>query len=116
MWGIISDKIGRRKVYFITAAFVVLSSLGCALSFNYYVFVLSRICLAFSISGLILSTVVIGVEMVGASARSFTGIAGGGIFALGYPLLAVLAYFFRNWRVLVFITSGLTTILFALIK
>ena len=98
LWGTIADKIGRKKVFFITLVCTVLSGLGFGLAPNYSVFVFFRLMSAVSTAGVILASYVLSVEIVGISARSYAGIAGGGFFSLSYPLLALLAYFIRSWR------------------
>ena len=53
-----------------------------------------------------MSSYVLSVEIVGASSRSFAGLSGSALFALGYPLLSFMAYFIRRWRVLVCVYSA----------
>ena len=105
VWGTIADKIGRRKVYFITLALAIMSGLGFGLSPSYPVFVFFRLLSAISSAGVILSSYVLSVEIVGISARSYAGIAGSLFFSLAYPFLALLAYFIHSWRWLSVIIS-----------
>lgn len=105
LWGSIADKIGRKKVFFITIACTILSGLGFGLAPSYAVFVFFRLTSAVSGAGVILSGYVLSVEVVGMSARSFVGIASSGFFSLTYPCLAVLAYFIRSWRWLCVVVS-----------
>lgn len=98
--------IGRRKVYFICSFFMALSGLGYGLAFNYYLFVMMRFLCAVFGAGFILSSFVLSVEIVGRENRNFAGLLGSGLFAFGYPVVALMAYYIRNWRYLVFIFSG----------
>jgi putative MFS transporter len=98
VWGTVADKIGRRKVFFITLALAIISGFGYGLSPGYAIFVFFRLLSAISGAGLILSSYVLSVEIVGISARSYAGIAGAGFFSFAYPLLALLAYFIHSWR------------------
>ena len=105
LWGTIADKIGRKKVLFITLACTILSGLGFGLAPNYSVFVFFRLMSAISGAGVILSSYVLSVEIVGISARSFAGIAGSVFFSLSYPLLALFAYLVYTWRWLSVVVS-----------
>ena len=98
MWGTIADKIGRKKVFFITLACAIVSGFGFGLAPSYTIFVFFRLLSAVSSAGVILSSYVLSVEIVGISARSYAGIAGSAFFSLAYPFLALLAYFIRSWR------------------
>lgn len=115
IWGTMSDKFGRRKVFFITSFLMILSGLGTSLSFNYYSFVFFRVCLASSFSGCLLSSYVLCIELVGKSRRNLAGVFCAIVFGLSYLLLAVLAYFIRNWRVLSFLLSASNVLVFALV-
>ena len=79
---------------------------GCAFAFNYYFFALMRLCCAVVTAGFTLSSYVLSVEVVGQESRNFAGLLGGAIFAFSYSIVAVAAYFLREWRYLVFLFSG----------
>ena len=116
MWGVVADLIGRKRTFFIASACTILSGFGTGLSLGYYSFILFRILTSLSIAGIVLSSYVLCVELVGMSARGLVTIIMGASFALTYPLVAVMAYFIRSWRVLVFMSSLLGIATFALIK
>ena len=105
IWGTLADKIGRKKVLFLNIAFVILSGLGYGLAPNYFVFVFFRFTSALSNAGIAISSNVLAVEVVGMSSRSFVGFFCAGFFSVSYSLLALFAYFIRNWRYLCIITS-----------
>ena len=105
LWGTVADKIGRKKVFYITLTCTIISGLGFGLSPSYAVFVVFRLLNAISCAGVVLTSYVLSMEIVGVSARSFAGIAGSGFFAIGYPILACLAYFIRSWRWLCVVIS-----------
>ena len=105
VWGIIADKIGRKKVFFITLLCTVASGLGFGLAFSYTVFVFFRLLSAVSCAGVILTSYVLSVEIVGITARSYAGIVGAVFFSMAYPFLALLAYFIRSWRWLCVVIS-----------
>lgn len=116
LWGIVADRIGRKKTYFICSGLMIASGLGTTFSFSYYIFVFFRFCTAFSSAGVILGMYVLGVEIVGISARSVTGIAGNGVFGASFALLALLAYLIREWRLLLGLISLSGLVIFSIIR
>ena len=105
VWGNVADKIGRKKVFFITVSFTIVSGLGYGLAPSYFLFSFFRFMSAISSAGVILSSYVLSVEIVGVSARSFAGLAGSCFFSLSYPCLAILARYIYNWRCLCIVIS-----------
>lgn len=116
IWGIVTDKFGRRKVFFLTSLLMILSGIGTALSVGYYSFVFFRLCSGINCAGALLSCYVLCIEIVGKSGRKVAGLTGSAIFSVGYPILAILAYFIRNWRLLTLLISASNFIVFALIR
>ena len=105
LWGTIADKIGRKKVFFMNIALIVMSGVGFGLAPNYLTFVLFRVVSATSCAGVSIASNVLAVEIVGMSARSFAGFFSISFFSVGYVVLAVLAYFIRSWRMLCMVVS-----------
>ena len=116
VWGMAADKIGRRKVFFISSALVSAFGVCSALSFGFFSFTFCRLCVGVNLSGIILSSYVLSLELVGKSARKLVGIVGSFVFGLAYPILAVLAYYIRNWRLLTLVVSLGFVVIFALYK
>lgn len=108
--------MGRRKVFYLSSGCTLLSGLGYGLAFDYYMFVFFRFCVGFSSIGAIASSYVLSVELVGMSTRSFAGVLGSFMFGLAYPMVAVVAYFVRQWRVLILLLTGIGVGLFSLWK
>ena len=111
VFGSVADMIGRKKVFFIS----ILSATGCnvlsGLAPGFYFFAFFRVAIAFFNAGIILSSYTLCMEITGISQRTFAGLAVQLFFAVGYVVLAVLAYLIRDWRTLSVIT-GLTGFLF----
>lgn len=114
LWGKLADKIGRRKVFFLCLTCTLLSGVACSLAYDYYSFVLFRVGVAFSSIGTIMSSYVLSVEVVGVASRSYAGVIGSLLFGLGLPLLALMAYFIRQWRLLTLLVAVAGASLFAL--
>ena len=116
IWGKLTDMIGRQKAFFISAGCVVAAGVGYALAFNFYMFVAFRVLTAINVSGFIMSSFVLTVEIVGVSARGVVGMIGPGAFGLAYSVVAAAAYFIRSWRVLSILLSVVGVGVFALIR
>ena len=99
-----SDRFGRRRIFFFAVLTSFLSGLGYSLSTDFYTFTLFRVLLAFFMCG-VTASYVLCMEIVGPSHRNYATLAYHGFFALGYVLLAVLAYYIRQWRVLCTVAS-----------
>ncbi len=107
-----ADKIGRRKVLLISASLVTVFGICTSISIGFYSFAFCRLLVGINLSGVILSSYVLSLEIVGVSARKLAGLFGSAVYALGYPMLAVLAYYIRNWRLLTLVVSvGFSSIL-----
>ena len=105
IWGTVADRIGRRKVYFLTILCTFASGLGYSLAPTFYIFAAFRLLVAFSSAGVILSSYVLSIEITGIDYRTFAGLACGALFALSYPLMAGLAYIIPYWRVFGVVSS-----------
>jgi hypothetical protein len=68
--------------------------------------VLMRLLCAIGGAGFIISSFVLSVEFVGRDSRNFAGLLGSFLFGVGYCVVALGAYFFREWRHLTFLFSG----------
>ena len=106
--------MGRRKVFYLSLASLLLSGLGTGLALDYYTFVFFRICAGFAGIGPIVSSYVLSVELVGVSSRSYAGVLGSLLFGMAYPLTAVMAYFIRQWRLLTLSLTAIGVAMFAL--
>jgi OCT family organic cation transporter-like MFS transporter 4/5 len=79
---------------------------GCGIAPNYYVFMVMRLCSAIAVSGFTLSSFVLSVEVVGHESRNFAGLVGTALFSFAYSIVALAAYFVREWRYLMCLFSG----------
>ena len=114
VFGTVADQIGRKKVLFLTILGTAISGLGYTLAPGIYSFIFFRIVAAICGQGVIMSSYVLVMEIVGRSARSFAGLAIAMFFSFGCALLAILAYLIREWRTLSLV-STLSGLLFLLL-
>ncbi|CAF3333739.1 unnamed protein product [Rotaria sp. Silwood2] len=108
VFGILSDKFGRRPIMGASFVVITIASFMCAFAphpklgfeISYAFFVLGRFLLACATRGVALTGFVIGAEIVGPKQRLFTGIVIEYFFAGGELILLGFAYLIRSWRLL----------------
>ncbi|XP_022617973.1 solute carrier family 22 member 5-like isoform X1 [Seriola dumerili] len=99
--GQLSDRYGRKIVMFVTIAVQTVFTFIQVFSSSWVVF-----CIVFFVVGLgqisnYMSAFVLGTEILGPRVRTIFSTAGVSLFfAVGYMLLPVLAFFIRDWRML----------------
>ncbi|XP_053186672.1 organic cation/carnitine transporter 2-like [Scomber japonicus] len=104
--GHLSDRIGRKPVFFVTMALQTVSALIQATSVNWAMF-----CVINCLRGLgqisnYLASLILGSEMLSQSSRlSYTLLGHCLGFGIGYALLPLFAYFIRDWRMLLVATA-----------
>ncbi|XP_021380062.1 organic cation transporter protein-like [Mizuhopecten yessoensis] len=74
------------------------STLALAFSPNYVAFAVFMTAIGATTQGVFLVGFVIGMELVGPTRRTFTGIVSEYFFALGLVILSGIAYFIRHWK------------------
>ncbi|XP_069134981.1 organic cation transporter protein-like isoform X2 [Argopecten irradians] len=97
-FGNLSDGIGRRKTFILAVITMLASTLALAFSPNYAAFCAFIAMIGATTQGVFLVGFVIGMELVGPSRRTFTGIVSEYFFALGLVILSGVAYFIRHWE------------------
>uniref|UniRef100_T1JLE8 Major facilitator superfamily (MFS) profile domain-containing protein n=1 Tax=Strigamia maritima TaxID=126957 RepID=T1JLE8_STRMM len=98
--GTISDKFGRRRVFFTACIFQAVFGILSGIVSNYYLYLIFRALVGLFTPGVFLVGFVIGLELVGPSRRLFAGIGCQFFFATGYLLAAGAAYLIREWQYL----------------
>ncbi|WAR09240.1 LOW QUALITY PROTEIN: ORCT-like protein, partial [Mya arenaria] len=97
-FGILSDKIGRKKTLMVSFLLVIASSIALSWANSYAMFVAMRFLVGAGNSGIFMTGFVIGMEMVGPSKRIWAGVVIEYFFALGLVILAGVGYLLREWR------------------
>lgn len=100
VWGSISDRYGRRLVFFCSVILQAVLGILSGVVSNYYLFLIFRTLVGLFTPGVFLVGFVIGLELVGPSKRLVAGIGCQFFFATGYLLTALAAYLIRDWQYL----------------
>ncbi|XP_029915678.1 solute carrier family 22 member 7-like [Myripristis murdjan] len=108
LFGFLSDRFGRRRPllmsYLATSLFGVLS----AFSTSYVMFVTMRFFTGVAIAGLTIMSYVLNIEWFDVEHRTFSGVLISLDWTLGNCILAGIAYFVNEWRMLILaVTSPL---------
>lgn len=98
VFGDLSDRCGRKIIFFISLVVQVAFGILAAISPEYWTYTLSRAVVGATTSGVFLVAYVIAMEMVGPKYRLFAGVVCQMFFSTGYMLTAAFAYFITDWR------------------
>ncbi|XP_038065659.1 solute carrier family 22 member 15-like [Patiria miniata] len=105
LFGMMADKYGRRKISLLGLILMSMFGMLSALTQSYVQFAVTRFLLGMATGGVILCSFVLATENLGTAYRGPAGTILQAIFCIGIMLFAVLAYFIRSWRVLLFTTT-----------
>ncbi|XP_075149164.1 organic cation transporter protein-like [Haematobia irritans] len=98
VFGQMSDKYGRKPIFFASLVIQVIFGVLAAVSPEYLTYTTARFVVGATTSGVFLVAYVIAMEMVGPSMRLFAGIFVMMFFSVGFMLTAAFAYFVHDWR------------------
>ncbi|XP_072019915.1 organic cation transporter protein-like [Amphiura filiformis] len=114
LFGNIADWIGRYLTFFIAVGCMTVSGTVAAFSPTFTAYAIMKFFIGLTnMAGLCAFT--LGSEIVGPSKRAMAGNVGGLLFSVGYMLLAIIAYFIRDWRQLQLAISVPLVLFFLLI-
>ncbi|XP_033363414.1 organic cation transporter protein-like [Bombus vosnesenskii] len=100
IFGGLSDKFGRRPIFFLSLVIQLVGGVLVAISPEYISYVVFRLIVGSTTSGVFLVAYVIALEMVGPKKRLVAGVGCQLFFTTGYILTAGFAYFLTDWRIL----------------
>ncbi|KAK3931402.1 Organic cation transporter protein [Frankliniella fusca] len=98
IFGDLSDRYGRRPIFFASLVLQLVGGVLAAIAPEYITFVIARMLVGATSSGVFLVAYVIALEMVGSKKRLVAGVVCQMFFSVGYMLTALLAYLIRDWR------------------
>ncbi|XP_022106159.1 organic cation transporter protein-like [Acanthaster planci] len=98
VWGAVADWVGRRFTIFTSLSVACLTSTLLILVPTLAAYSALRFFIAAAVFGVYLVTFVLVSELVGPAYRSLAGTLFSIYFSIGYTLLAICAYFLRDWR------------------
>ncbi|XP_053192353.1 solute carrier family 22 member 7a [Scomber japonicus] len=98
LFGQLSDKFGRKSMFLVALVTATMLSMTSAFSTSYVMFAVTRALCGVSLSGLSIIGVVLGIEWTGVKHRTFSGTIMSLSWSVGNMVLALLAYFIRDWR------------------
>ncbi|KAJ4930335.1 hypothetical protein JOQ06_019339 [Pogonophryne albipinna] len=98
IFGGLSDRYGRRILLLISNLLMAVSGTCAAFSTTFPLFCLSRFGCGMAMSGVGLNTFSLIVEWIPTSVRTMVGTTTGYCYTVGQLLLALIAYFIRDWR------------------
>ncbi|XP_072037058.1 organic cation transporter protein-like [Amphiura filiformis] len=113
--GPMSDIIGRYYTYFISTGIFFASGMAVAFSPNITAYIIFRFVLGMANIGVFMMAFVLGTEFVGPSKRMLAGVGIQLVFSIGYMLLALLAFFIRDWWILQLVISAPIALVFLLV-
>ncbi|XP_012677225.2 solute carrier family 22 member 6 [Clupea harengus] len=98
IFGGLSDKFGR--LYLLQFSYLLLAVSGTCTAFatSFTVFCLFRFGCGMALSGLVLNTLSLVLEWIPTRVRTIVGTGTGYCYTIGQLLLALVAYFIRDWR------------------
>ncbi|XP_076278344.1 organic cation transporter [Lasioglossum baleicum] len=100
IFGGLSDNYGRRPIFFLSLVIQLVGGILVAVAPEFISYVIFRLIVGSTTSGVFLVAYVIALEMVGPRKRLVAGVGCQLFFTTGYILLDGFAYVIRDWRML----------------
>ncbi|CAH1644866.1 unnamed protein product [Spodoptera littoralis] len=104
-FGLLNDRIGRKKSFFICLSTLLLGSLMTAYAYEFWFWIMARVIVGLTIPAVYQIPFIISLELAGPNYRSFVTVMTCVFYTLGLILLSVVTYLLRDWRSLALATS-----------
>ncbi|XP_056141182.1 solute carrier family 22 member 6 [Lampris incognitus] len=98
VFGGLSDRFGRRILLIISNLLLAVGGTCTAFCTSFTFFCLFRFICGLALSGLVLNTFSLIVEWIPTHVRTVVGTGTGYCYTMGQMILAVVAYYIRDWR------------------
>ncbi|XP_074623827.1 organic cation transporter-like protein isoform X2 [Acropora palmata] len=106
VFGILSDKYGRRKVLFVSSSLVCWVAFASSFVPWYWLYACMRFIIGFGLGGAIVCLFIMATEYVGPDHRAMAGTFTWFFWTGALMIIALLAYLIRDWRKLSMVTSA----------
>ncbi|XP_036403098.1 solute carrier family 22 member 7-like [Megalops cyprinoides] len=106
LFGNLSDKFGRKPMLLVSFAATAVLGTVSAFSVSYTMFAVIRTLCGVALTGMTITTLALSIEWTDIKHRTFTGTIMGLSWSVGNMLLALLAYFIRDWRQLMLVVTS----------
>ncbi|KAM7385221.1 hypothetical protein PAMP_001315 [Pampus punctatissimus] len=100
-FGFLCDKYGRKNMLLVSYVTVIVFAFSSAFANSYILFAVLRFLTGFSLAGISINSIVLSIEWVDTSHRSFIGVIGSLAWSVGNMLLAGFAFLVTDWRPLI---------------
>ncbi|KAM6922183.1 solute carrier family 22 member 7-like [Lycodopsis pacificus] len=100
-FGFLCDKYGRKNTLLASYIMVTVSGFASAFANSYILFAVLRFLTGFGLAGITINSIVLSIEWVDTSHRSFIGVIGSLSWSAGNMLLAGFAFLVTDWRTLI---------------
>uniref|UniRef100_A0A8C4ZTF3 Solute carrier family 22 member 6 n=1 Tax=Gadus morhua TaxID=8049 RepID=A0A8C4ZTF3_GADMO len=105
VFGALADRFGRRVLLTMSYLLMAVSGTCAAFSPSFSLFCLFRFMCGMALSGVVLNSFSLIVEWIPTRVRTVIGTGTGYCYTMGQLILALVAYFIRDWRWLTFAVS-----------
>ncbi|XP_050520905.1 organic cation transporter protein [Daktulosphaira vitifoliae] len=98
LFGVFADKYGRKLPMIFSIVLLLVAGIGTSLAPWYELFLPLRFATAVAIGGLMITSFVLTMEVLGGKWRTIVSTLHHIPFNLGHTSMGLIAYFLRNWR------------------
>ncbi|KAM7408279.1 hypothetical protein PAMA_002134 [Pampus argenteus] len=105
-FGFLCDKYGRKNTLLASYVTAIVFGFSSAFANSYILFAVLRFLTGFSVSGIYINSIVLSIEWVDTSHRSFVAVIGSLAWSAGNMLLAGFAFLVTDWRPLIMIVTA----------
>ncbi|XP_042255253.1 solute carrier family 22 member 7-like [Thunnus maccoyii] len=106
LFGFLSDRFGRRPLLLVSYLSSMMFAVFSAFSPSYVMFTIMRFFTGMTLAGISIISIVLNVEWFGIEHRTFSGIIISLDWTVGNWMLAGLAYWIKDWRMLILVVTS----------